>query len=83
MATQLNRAQLEAARSIVNHPLVIEILDDMEYREINAAINAKPTDTNTVAAHLAEARAIRNFRSRLLFIVADGDETLKREKAEK
>jgi len=81
MALNLDRAQLEAARQILTHPLVAEIFDDLEANMINSAVTSKPTEPAIVAAYLAEVRAIRNLRDRLSFIVQDGDETLKREKA--
>ena len=77
---KLDRAQLEAARQIFTHPLVNEILGDLETGMLNSAVTSKPTEPAIVAAYLAEVRAIRSFRDRLSFIVQDGDETLKREK---
>ncbi|MEQ1519727.1 MAG: hypothetical protein ABL936_00480 [Aestuariivirga sp.] len=81
MAANLDRAQLEAARQIFAHPLVAEILDDLETNMLNSAVTSKPTEPLIVAAYLAEVRAIRSFRDRLSFIVQDGDETLRREAA--
>lgn len=77
----LNRQQLEAARQILSHPLIVEIFDDLENGMLNGAVTAKPTEPEVVAAYLAEVRAIRSLRDRLSFIVQDGDETLKRERA--
>jgi len=79
MVTKLNHEELNAARIILEHPLTAQILDEMENSAINAAVNAKITDEITPSAYLAEVRAIRGFRSRLQFIVADGNETLKRQ----
>lgn len=81
MAANLDRAQLEAARQIFAHPLVAEILGDLETNMLNSAVTANPIEPAKVAAYLAEVRAIRNFRDRLSFIVQDGDETLRREAA--
>lgn len=81
MAVKLDRQQLEAARQILSHPLIVEIFDDLENGMLNSAVTAKPTEPEIVAAYLAEVRAIRSLRDRLSFIVQDGDETLKREKA--
>lgn len=81
MAVKLDRQQLEAARQLFAHPLVHEILDDLETNMLNSAVTANPIEPLKVAAYLAEVRAIRSFRDRLSFIVQDGDETLRREKA--
>ena len=81
MAVKLDRAQLEAARQLFMHPLVNEILDDFENSNLNSAVTTNPLEAGKVAAFLAEVRAIRSLRDRLSFIVQDGDETLKRERA--
>jgi hypothetical protein len=66
---------------ILEHPIVKEIFDDMETDAINAAVSAKLTDKETPAVHLAEVRVIRSFRSRLSFLIADAEQTAKRERA--
>lgn len=81
MASKLNHEELNAARMILQHPLTSEILDDLEKSAIDSAVNAKVADEITPAAYLAEVRAIRSFRSRLQFIVGDGEAALQREKA--
>jgi hypothetical protein len=78
---KLDKESLNAARMILEHPLVMEIISDMETSAMNGAVNAKLTDTETPAAYLAEVRAIRNFRSKLSFIITEGEATLKRNKA--
>lgn len=80
MAVKLTQEALNAARMIIEHPITQEILADMETSALNGAVNAKITDTETPAAYLAEVRAIRNFRSRLAFIISEAPATLARNK---
>ena len=83
MTINLDEQSLNAARMILEHPLTKDILDDMELSAINNAVNAKLTDKETPAAYLAEVRAIRNFRSRLAFIVSEAPAALRRKEAVK
>jgi hypothetical protein len=78
---KLDQTSLNAARMILDNPLVIEILDDMETAAINSAVQANITDEFKPAAYLAEVRAIRAFRSRLQFIIDETPATLKRNEA--
>lgn len=57
-----------AARVLMEMPLVTILLDELEMSAINGCINAKITDHEARAAFAAEARAIRNFRSKLKFL---------------
>lgn len=78
MALELNRENINAARQILDHPIVAEILTSMESDALNSAVNAKLTDTDTPTAYLAEVRAIRSFRSRLNFLIQEGSAQLAR-----
>ena len=83
MAIRYDKQAISAARMILDHPVVMEIFNDMEAEALNAAVNAKITDEETPAAFLAEVRAIRKFRSNLNFIVTNGEAVLKREQGSK
>ena len=73
MASKLSEQEISAARMVLDHPIVIEILDAMEKTALDCAVNANPTDTGIVAAQLAEVRAIRKFRNKLRFMTSIGD----------
>ena len=73
MAVKLSEQEINAARMVLDHPVVIEVLNDMEKTALDNAVNAKPTDIETVAAQLAEVRAIRKFRNKLRFMTSMGD----------
>lgn len=60
-----------AARTLLNNPLFHSLMDDLELAAINGCINAGLTDDEARAAHAAEARAIRKFRSKLKFLAAE------------
>lgn len=83
MALKLDQASLNAARMILEHPVVKEIIDDMEKTALNGAVNANITDEFKPAAYLAEVRAIRKFRSSLEFIINEVPASLKRNEAAK
>lgn len=57
-----------AARVLMDMPLVANILDDLEMSALNGCVSAGITDHEARAAFAAEARAIRNFRSKLKFL---------------
>ncbi|ODR92444.1 hypothetical protein [Sinorhizobium alkalisoli] len=57
-----------AARALLDNPLFERLMDELEAAAINGCVNAKLTDHETRAAFAAEARAIRNFRSKLKFL---------------
>lgn len=78
---KLDQTSLNAARMILDNPIVAELFDEMEAAAINGAVNAKLTDTETPAAYLAEVRAIRKFRSGLRFIIDEAPANLKRNEA--
>lgn len=83
MGLKYDQQSINAARMILDHPVVGEILDDMERDMLNTAVNTKSTDAETTAACLAEVRAIRKFRSTLNFLITNGEATLKRNAASK
>jgi hypothetical protein len=57
-----------AARSLLDSPLFERLMDELEAAAINGCLNARLTDHEARAAFAAEARAIRNFRSKLKFL---------------
>lgn len=65
-----------AARAILDVPYFDDIMNELEWAAINGCIHAGLADDAGRAAHAAEARAIRNFRSKLKFLTeqakADG-----------
>jgi len=69
------------ARALLDTPLFHVLWDDMEQTAINACLYAKATDAETEsdvrAAKAAEARAIRNFRSKLNALVSEANQTRK------
>ncbi|KSV84549.1 hypothetical protein N183_12035 [Sinorhizobium sp. Sb3] len=60
-----------AARDMLANPLFHLLMGDLEAAAINGCINAPVIDHETRAAFAAEARAIRNFRSKLKFLAAE------------
>ena len=80
MVAKMNEQEINAARMVLDHPVVTEVLDDMEKTAMDNAVNAKPTDTETPAVWLAEVRAIRKFRSKLRFMTSMGDARESRER---
>jgi hypothetical protein len=59
--------RIAVARALVDNPLFERLMDELEAAAVNGCINAKLTDHDTRATFAAEARAIRNFRSKLRF----------------
>lgn len=78
MAIKLDQTSLNAARMILEHPLVKEIIDDMEKTALNGAVNANITDDIKPVAYLAEVRAIRKFRTSLEFIISEAPPAIER-----
>lgn len=60
-----------AARVLMDMPLVTLLLDELEMSAVNGCINAQITDHEARAAFAAEARAVRNFRSKIQFLSQD------------
>lgn len=67
-----------AAQSILEFPFFTQLWDELEQAAINATINAKLNDDETRRNAAAEARAIRNVRSRLRSIADDNGVTSRR-----
>jgi hypothetical protein len=69
------------ARALLDTPLFHILWDEMEQAAINACLYARATDTETEsevrAARAAEARAIRNFRSKLNALSSEANQTRK------
>ncbi|OCP36743.1 hypothetical protein [Ensifer sp. LC163] len=57
-----------AARAMLDNPLFHLVMDDLEASAINGCIAAPLKDDEARAAYAAEARAVRNFRSKLKFL---------------
>lgn len=60
-----------AAQTILEIPYFHQLWDELEQAAINATINAKMNDDETRRNAAAEARAIRNVRSRLRAIAEE------------
>ncbi|QRY69181.1 hypothetical protein JVX98_13250 [Ensifer sp. PDNC004] len=60
-----------AARVLMDMPLVAALLDELEAAAVNGCINAPLKDDEARAAFAAEARAVRNFRSKIQFLSQD------------
>lgn len=54
-----------AAQAIIAIPLFNELMDELEFTEVNLAVNADYTDHEKRQGHMAAVRAIRNLRSRI------------------
>lgn len=72
-----DKERVAQATDLLNTPLFHELWDEMEQWAINGCIHAKAIDHETRAAFAAEARAIRNFRSKLNVIVDEAKVTRK------
>lgn len=70
MALALSRENVNAAKVLLDHPLINEIFNELESEAIEAAINAGPLEHDLRAALLIEARSIRSLRSKLLTLKA-------------
>jgi len=70
----------DAARAILSIPLYAELMDELEAAAVNAAVYAKYDDHEARQAHLAQARAIRDLRSRIE-VISKEDQSGDRKKA--
>lgn len=59
------------ARQLVNNPVFLQVLNDMERAEIDRVIHAEINDHETRQNAAAEVRAIRSFRDRVSALAAD------------
>jgi hypothetical protein len=73
MVLKLTRANVIAAKHIIEHDVFNEIFTDMETSAINQAIAAPLTDDESRAAFLSEARAIRALRQKLRILIVQGE----------
>jgi hypothetical protein len=64
-----------SAQAILAIPLFNELMDELEQAAINACIFAKYDDHEARQAHAAEARSVRNLRSRIEAISKEGQST--------
>jgi hypothetical protein len=62
-----------AARDLLNSPVVLVLLREMEQDAIDQIISADPKDDSTRAAYAGEVRAIRNFRDNLNLLLEEGN----------
>jgi hypothetical protein len=65
------------ARALLDVPLFHVLWDEMEKAAVDACIFADPKDDEKRHAYAAEARAIRNFRSKLNALVSEANHTRK------
>lgn len=70
MAIQLTQDAVNAAKSLLEHPLINEIFDDMERDAVNAAVNVSALEHELRLVLLMEVKVIRNLRSKLLLLKA-------------
>jgi hypothetical protein len=73
-------SRAEAARDILSISLFGEIMDELEQASVNAALHASYNDHEARQAHLAQVRAIRDFRSRVE-VISKEDQTTNRKQA--
>jgi hypothetical protein len=60
------------ASFLIEHPLFVRLLDELEKDATNAAIYASYDDHEARQAHCAEARAIRALRTKLKALAEQG-----------
>lgn len=65
--------KLAQARALLDMPIFNALWDEMEKSAIDACIFADPKDDEKRHAYAAEARAIRNFRSKLNALVSEAN----------
>jgi hypothetical protein len=65
------------ARAILDMPLFHVLWTELEDAAVNACIFADPKDDEKRHAYAAEARAIKNFRSKLTALVSEANSTRK------
>ncbi len=71
--------KMMAAKTAVENPAVMAILDDLERANVNKVINADPGNDEARAVYSAETRAIRKLRSRLKSLANQADEEIRKE----
>lgn len=65
MAIELTKEAVNAAKALLDHPVVNEIFEELERDAIEAALNAGPLEHEIRLALLNEAKVIRAVRSKL------------------
>lgn len=65
MAIELTKEAVNAAKALLDHPVVKEIFEELERDAIEAALNAGPLEHEIRLALLNEAKVIRAVRSKL------------------
>lgn len=70
-----NEERAHAAQAVLAIPFFAAMMDELEQAAINACIFAKYDDHEARQAHAAEARSIRNLRSRIEAISKEGQST--------
>jgi CMP-N-acetylneuraminic acid synthetase len=73
MAIELTREKLEAARVLLDHPLIKEIFEELEKDAIESALSAGPMEHELRLARVNEAKVIRSVRQNLLSLKARGE----------
>ncbi|MDX3929105.1 MAG: hypothetical protein QHC90_25305 [Shinella sp.] len=68
-----------AAEAILSIPFFDALMDELEHAAINSCIFAKHDDHEARQAFAAEARAIKQVRSRLAALSKDGQAPVKRQ----
>lgn len=72
MAIPLTRENVEAAKVLLDHPLIAQIFGELENDAIEAALNAGPLEHELRLSFVNEAKTIRAVRSKLLTLKARG-----------
>lgn len=62
-----------AARMLIHDKLFNELMDGLEAEAVNGCIYAPATDHDARQAYAAQARAIKDLRSKLRSIIASDD----------
>lgn len=70
MALKLSRENVEAAKALLDHPVINEIFSSLERDAIEGAMNAGPLEHDLRFALLKEAQIVRSLRSKLTTLVA-------------
>lgn len=70
MALELSRESVNAAKMLLEHPLIKEIFNELEKDAIEAAFNAGPLEHELRLSLINEAKTIRAVRSKLLSLKA-------------
>lgn len=61
--------------SLLKHPAIFKLFDELEASRLNEAVTAKPTETDRINAALGEVRAVRSLRTSLNIIEVEAART--------